>query len=36
MAWHLVAGEALRPLLRVFADHGLPLVDSTGQASSSA
>lgn len=31
-AWHVVAGNAVRPLLRVFADHGLPVVGSTGPA----
>ncbi|MED5816410.1 STAS domain-containing protein [Mycolicibacterium sp. 050232] len=35
VGWHVVAGEALRPLLRVFADHHLPVVGSTGRAASS-
>ncbi|MEV0671453.1 STAS domain-containing protein [Mycobacterium sp. NPDC050441] len=36
ISWYVVAGDALRPLLRVFADHGLPVVDSSGPARGSA
>ncbi len=28
--WHVVAGYALRPLLRVFEDHRLPVVGVGG------
>ncbi|CRZ17354.1 STAS domain-containing protein [Mycolicibacterium neworleansense] len=30
VSWHVVAGPALRPLLRVFADHHLPVVGAAG------
>lgn len=35
VGWHVVAGDALRPLLRVFADHHLPIVGGTRPAASS-
>lgn len=35
VAWHVVAGSALRPLLKVFADHHLPVVGLTGAAAGS-
>ena len=34
-AWHVVAGSALRPLLKVFADHHLPVVGLTGATAGS-
>ena len=36
VALHVVPGVALRPLLRVFADHGLPVVDANRPATDSA
>jgi hypothetical protein len=36
VALHVVPGVALRPLLRVFADHGLPVVDANCPAGDSA
>lgn len=35
VGWHVVAGHALRPLLRVFADHQLPVVGEAGPTASS-
>ncbi|WP_165618089.1 STAS domain-containing protein [Mycolicibacterium porcinum] len=35
LGWHVVTGDALRPLLRVFADHHLPIVGGAGQAARS-
>ncbi|AIY49907.2 STAS domain-containing protein [Mycolicibacterium fortuitum] len=35
VGWHVVAGTALRPLLRVFPDHQLPVVGSSGPAAGS-
>lgn len=35
VGWHVVAGGALRPLLRVFADHHLPIVGGSRPAASS-
>ncbi|WKG03468.1 STAS domain-containing protein [Mycolicibacterium sp. HK-90] len=34
-AWHVVPGDALRPLLRIFADHRLPVVGTGGPAAGS-
>ncbi|MGV0781190.1 STAS domain-containing protein [Mycolicibacterium sp. XJ775] len=34
-AWHVVVGSALRPLLKVFADHHLPVVGLTGATAGS-
>ncbi len=35
VAWHVVPGSALRPLLKVFADHHLPVVGLEGATAGS-